>query len=77
MSRSRRKHPYIGVCADSEKEDKRENNRRLRHHTRMALSRDPEVEVLPHTLDHSNRWLMNKDGKMEFNPEEYPDLMRK
>lgn len=38
---------------------------------------DPEANVLPLLRELSNVWSMAKDGKMIFDPQEHPKLMRK
>jgi len=66
MSRSRRKTPIIGwTTADSEKQDKRLANRRLRHRVRQTLRVNPHAE-LPLLREVSNVWLMDKDGKQRI-----------
>jgi hypothetical protein len=62
MSRSRKKTPIFGMTkAQSEKEDKRLANRRLR---RAIANLDlTEVEVVPVIREVSDPWLMAKDGK--------------
>src|SRR5207244_2425008 len=79
MSRSRRKNPICGITtAQSEKQNKREYNRRFRRATRQALRHfDTERDVLPHLREHSDPWAMDKDGKQRFDPKAHPDLMRK
>lgn len=65
MSRSRRKSPYRGVCADSDKFDKRLANRRLRRINKMRLEKGLEPLEL---RDVSDEWCFNKDGKMYIEP---------
>lgn len=78
MSRSRRKSPICGnTTARSEKYDKRKNNRRIRRAVKMAIHDDPEPSTLPDDRELSDPWLMKKDGKSRFDPEEYPEHMRK
>lgn len=72
MSRSKRKSPYMGLCADSEKWDKRKNNRRLRKKCKEALKNDKE---LPNMKEISDIWTMNKDGKFKLDKND--KLMRK
>ena len=65
MSRSRRKTPITGIsAADSEKAEKAANHRRERRRVRQVLGAEPEADVLPHTRELSNPWLMSKDGKV-------------
>jgi len=78
MSRSRRKRPFSGITSsDTEKQDKRIANRKLRRKVRVRLAVDAEPETLPHVRDVSDPWAMSKDGKMRFDPDRHPDLMRK
>lgn len=77
MSRSRRKTPIRGITtAQSEKQDKRIANRRLRRRVRSALRVEPEAP-LPVLREVSNAWSMDKDGRWFFDPERYPREMRK
>lgn len=63
MSRSRRKTPIIGVtAAQSEKQDKRFMNRRLRTAMRSTGNTDLGLH------DVSDVWNMRKEGKM-YDPE--------
>lgn len=78
MSRSRRKTPVAGITtATSEKQDKRDANRRLRRCVNQRLVRNPEIDVLPLERETSNVWVMDKDGKLRFDPDRFPELMRK
>lgn len=79
MSRSRRKTPIRGIgSADSEKLSKRWWNRYFRHRTRLLMKRDQEHEALPKNIKKETElWDGPKDGKMRFEPEKYPHLMRK
>jgi len=77
MSRSRRKTPICGITtAQSEKQDKRIANRRLRCRVRSALRGDPDA-LLPLLREVSDPWLMDKDGKMLLDPVRHPEIMRK
>ena len=77
MSRSRRRTPICGITtADSEKQDKRIANRKLRRKVRVAIRADAEGE-LPARRVVSNPWCMDKDGKMRFDPARYPKYLRK
>ncbi|HST62298.1 MAG TPA: hypothetical protein VLK84_26580 [Longimicrobium sp.] len=77
MSRSRRKTPVAGITtSDSEKQDKRLANRRLRRRVREILPAEPDG-VLPALREVSSVWCFDKDGKMRFDPESHPRLMRK
>jgi len=61
MSRSFKKTPIVGFCSDSDKEDKRKANRKLRRKTKESIH--TEQEVLPTQKGTSDVWDMNKDGK--------------
>ena len=86
LSRSRRKHPYIGITTcESEKDDKREAHRRYRHAVRQRLRADgapgelEAAETLPHWRTFSDPWTWGKDGKWLI-PPTHPraaQLMRK
>ena len=77
MSRSRRKTPVRGITtAESEKQDKRIANRKLRRRVRSVLRRDAEAP-LPHLREVSDPWMMDKDGKAPFDPARHPNEMRK
>jgi len=76
MSNSRRKTPICGITtADSEKQDKRIANRKLRHAVKITLRKG--LEALPVMKEVANIWGMDKDGKQRFDPIKHPDLMRK
>ena len=78
MSHSRKKEPFAGITtAPSEKEDKRQANRLLRHKVRQQLAENPETDVPSAIQDVSDPWAMGKDGKIRFDPEKRPDKMRK
>ena len=87
MSRSRRKSPICSItCSDSEKWDKQKANRRFRKHTKQLLRRqiqseeleECQSEVLPEKMKElCEVWSFAKDGKQRFDPEKWPDLMRK
>jgi hypothetical protein len=78
MSRSRKRTPVWGMSSSSsEKQDKRDYNRRYRHISKQFLHVNPEAELMPHLRDYSNPWSMSKDGKVRFNPKLYPERMRK
>lgn len=63
MSRSRKKTPIAGMTnARSEKQDKRNANRKLRRKTRA----DPEHAPLLREV--SNVWTFDKDGKIYLTP---------
>ena len=75
MSRSRRHVPIFGITtSESEKQDKRTANRRLRRAVRHALARGRDV--LPHLREVSNVWAFDKDGK-RWRADATPRDMRK
>lgn len=62
MSRSRKKTPKKGITlADTEKDNKREANRKLRRVTKIKVKRGEDE--LPDIKEVSNVWAFNKDGK--------------
>jgi hypothetical protein len=62
MSRSRKKVPVTGMTTqDSEKQDKRKANRKLRAAVRVAIA--DEQEVMPELREVSDVWTFGKDGK--------------
>lgn len=62
MSRSRKKVNVTGITTcDSEKDDKRIANRKLRAAVRGAISGD--AEVMPELREVSSVWTFGKDGK--------------
>jgi hypothetical protein len=78
MSRSKRKTPISGITtADSEKDDKRIYNRRFRNAHKRFLKNGSVSEPEPHIREHRDPWSMAKDGKTQFDPKKYPELMRK
>jgi hypothetical protein len=78
MSRSKRKTSIAGNATScSEKQDKRDYNRRYRHVCKQSLHTNYERELLPHLKEYSNPWSMSKDGKRWFDAKKYPKMMRK
>jgi hypothetical protein len=78
MTRSRKKTPISGItAARSEKQDKRLANRRVRRAVKQVLATSVDVHVLPHRRELTNPWTMAKDGKMWFNPDRFPEALRK
>ena len=69
MARSRKKTPIIpNTCANSEKEDKRNANRKLRRKVKADLHKAQVTEIieeieLPELREVSNVWSFAKDGK--------------
>ena len=63
--------------AGSEKQDKRDYNRRYRRVSKQFLHVHPEGELMPLLREYSNLWCMAKDGKVWFDPKKYPQRMRK
>ena len=77
MSRSRRRNPVRGITtSDTEKQDKRAANRRLRRKVRAKLRAEPDG-VLPALREVSTVWGFAKDGKARFDERERPGWMRK
>lgn len=76
MSRSRKKTPVTGnTCAVSDKWWKRLANRIFRRREKQAIHHGDEPPV---DLDEvSDSWCMPKDGKQRFDPEDWPQFMRK
>ena len=72
MSNSRRKAPFLGITADSDKPFKRREHRKERVAVRVALACDGEA---PHHKQFGDPWLSDKDGK-QYVPGQ-PDLLRK
>jgi hypothetical protein len=82
MSRSKRSEPVTGITtAESEKEWKRDANRKLRRATAQVLqqmpSADPDAIILPVLDEVVNQYSGPKDGKQRFDPRRHPRLMRK
>lgn len=73
MSRSYIKRTYHGITtADSEKQDKRLANRRLRRYVNQLLTNNQDPDILPVIKEVSNRWSMDKDGRIYD-----PDMSRR
>jgi hypothetical protein len=82
MSRSKRSSPIAGITtAESEKQWKREANRRLRRAVNQKLHTlpvtDPDALILPVLDEVANQYEGPKDGKLHFDPQRHPRLMRK
>ncbi|MEP7362253.1 MAG: hypothetical protein ABI972_03285 [Acidobacteriota bacterium] len=82
MSRSKRSQPISGVTAAvSEKEWKRQSNRRLRRATTQVVQQlpatDPDAVVLPVLDEVANPYNSPKEGKSRFDPRSSPAMMRK
>lgn len=75
MSRSRRKTKVFGITtAKSEKENKREANRKFRRIVKQRVKSD-EIDF-PKIREVSNVWGFDKDGK-GYNSEAYDKDLRK
>lgn len=75
MSRSSKKTPKIGITtAETEKENKRQANRKFRRVIKTKLKKG-EVE-LPLTKEISNVWLFDKDGKQFLKKPTKKDLRK-
>lgn len=81
MARSRKKTPIIpNTCAETEKEDKRNNNRKLRRVVKQKLQVSEDIEDLdlPELREITNVWDCAKDGKRYKDPAKLdPKQMRK
>lgn len=76
MSRSRRRHPFTGwTKAKSDRYFKRLASRKVRHANKVRLEQD--CEWFFHTYELTDPYLSNKDGRMRFDPDEFPAYMRK
>jgi hypothetical protein len=78
MARSRKSTPIAGnTCASSEKHDKRVASRRDRRVNREILNGSHDDSLLKNRRATGDPWVMSKDGKQYFHPDDHPDLMRK
>lgn len=78
MTHSRKKTPIVGTTsADSEKADKLQAHRRERRKVREVLHVEADPEVLPHTHEVSDPWVMAKDGKIYVGDELSAKQLRK
>lgn len=70
MSRSKRQSPYMPVtCCESEKDDKRIANRRLRKGIKSAVRSGSDVfPVMNEIYDH---WNGGKDGRQRITTDNY------
>ncbi len=77
MSRSKRKTPITGITTcESEKQDKRKANRKLRRKTREEIKKGNDT--LPLLREVSNVWDFGKDGKWYLDIKSFGDhFMRK
>jgi hypothetical protein len=73
MSRSRRKTPVHGLCADSDKPFKRMEHRRERRAVKVALAASDDP---PNRKTFGSPWASCKDGK-RYMPDPEPKDMRK
>jgi len=78
MSNSYKKNPFIGICGNSEKKDKRAFNRGFRTSTKSIINKK-NLDYLPERKNPKNggNWNFFKDSKIRFCPIKYPDLLRK
>lgn len=75
MSRSRKRSPFSGITtADSEAIGKRIWHRRYRRAANVAVATDQDI---PDEREHSDPWLLAKDGKQYLAPEWREKGMRK
>ena len=78
MAKSRKSTPIAGnTCACSEKYDKRKASRRHRRVNRAILNGAHDDSLLKDRKATGDPWVMAKDGKQYFHPDDHPDLMRK
>ena len=83
MSRSRKKNNYSSnVCCNSEKKDKRLNNRKIRRINKKILKDTLDEDQLIPEKTLKDVWNMGKDGKHRVTTENcgeeyYNKLMRK
>jgi len=78
MSRSKKKNPFSGITtATTEKQDKRITNRAERRMNKQIIQTTQDENKLKHKKEVSNTWNMDKDGKVRFDPDKSPKLMRK
>ncbi len=76
MSRSKRKTPVTGwTKSESDKKDKKITNKKFRRISKTQLDKYDEDSILVEVKDISH--VTSKDGKQRFDPNEFPDLMRK
>lgn len=78
MSRSTRKNPICGMTtAESEKWDKMHWHRRFRRAIRSLLGLGMDQDDLPSFRKFGDPWMFEKDGRQRFDPERWPEGMRK
>ncbi len=68
MSRSRRKFPRRGNCADSDKWSKEQAHRRERRAVNVLLDGGSDGDDLPHVRELSDPYDYAKDGKTTIDP---------
>jgi hypothetical protein len=73
MARSRKKLPYVGVCAVSDKQSKTLAHHQERHAVKKALKREMDI---PASKAFGDPWNGDKDGKIWLGFAE-PELLRK
>ena len=75
MSRSKKKTPKKGITgAESEKENKRQANRKYRRVTKIQVKKGKDE--LPLTKELSNVWAFDKDGKQYLEKPARKDLRK-
>ena len=79
MSRSRRHTPITGIATpQSERGFKQASNHVLRQKQKKAMLGDPDAAVLPvRSRDAVETYSGPKDGKLRFDPQKHPRLLRK
>ncbi|MBY3181343.1 hypothetical protein HFO24_06620 [Rhizobium laguerreae] len=73
MARSRKKLPYIGVCADSDKPSKKLAHHQERHAVKRALKREDDI---PASKTFGDPWNGDKDGKIWLGWDNHKDLRK-
>jgi len=74
MSRSFKKNPITGnTKAESEKQDKRDANRKLRHANKIAVKKGDEPVL---QRESSDVWKFSKDGKRYAGKSRKKDLRK-
>ena len=63
MSRSRKKQPFVGHAADSDKPFKQRSARALRRVSKERLAKTQDGDALPVARELADPWTSEKDGK--------------
>ncbi len=73
MARSRKKLPYVGACAVSDKPSKKLAHHQERHAVRKALKREDDI---PAPKAFGDPWNGDKDGKIWVGYDNPEDLRK-